>query len=574
MAAAEGGGEGASAAPGSASVWGLSIRAWILVACALHLLLGGLLYEPILFPGGDNAGYMILGEALGGGQGYRDLYLPETPLHTKYPPFYPALLAVLGWVGGLQLFKVASLGLTTAAVGLAGTLARRWVGGPAAVLLALVVAVNPVLLDYGHWVLSEAPFLALVLASLVALEAADLAPAAGRSGAGGSAAGGAGDGEPTGVLGIGSNRLLFGLGLAAASAAFLTRTAGLPLLLAAALWPALERWPRRLTAAVLVVAATAGGWAVYQQVAAPGQPGYLGELLLVDPYDPAAGRVGVAGLFVRGMENLWEYVSRVLPTSLGLGESGRTGDIVPVTAGLVVTGLALGGWVTRARQRLGPSELFVFLYVGLIAAWPSVWTDRRFLLPVLPLLLLYAVLAAGQLSARLRAGGESGLSAVGAGGLATAIALVGFVDGAGEVPGRFDCQMSYAAGEPCVSPAYRSFYDAARWTRDNTPDDAVVANRKPRLFFLHARRRGFVYPYTSEPELLLREIERRGADHLVVDAISGTTARYLVPAVQQHANRFEILYRRGAPPTWVLGFHPPPETARRPPAGRVHARGP
>lgn len=536
------------------TVLGFRLRSWILAACALHVVLGALLYEPTLFPGGDNAGYMILGEALGGGQGYRDLHLPGTPLHTTYPPFYPAVLAVLGWLGGVQLFKVASLALTTAAVGLTGVLAGRWLGGKSAVLLAGLVALNPVLLDYGHWVLSEALFVALVLGCLVALEGIAV-----------------GDGSHEEVR---PGWRLFVLGLAAAAAAFLTRTAGLPLLLAVALWPALERWPRRLAGAVLVAALTAGGWAFYQQLAAPGEAGYLGQLLLVDPYAPEAGRTGAAGLLVRGMENLWQYVSTVLPGSLGLDASGRGAGPASLVTGVLVTALALAGWVGRARNRLGPSELFVFLYVGLIAVWPSVWTDRRFLLPVLPLLLLYAALGAGRLGGRLADATDGRARGIAVGILVGVLALLGVVDTARKVPERFACQMAYATGDPCISPAYRSFYAAARWAGENTPADAVVSNRKPRLFFLHARRRGFVYPYTSEPELLLRELERRGADHVVLDAVSGTTARYLVPAVQEHASRFEVLYREGEPATWVLRFRPSPETALRDLGDRGDGRGP
>ncbi|MFW6193832.1 MAG: hypothetical protein ACOC83_10140, partial [Gemmatimonadota bacterium] len=429
-----------------------------------------------------------------------------------------------------------------------------WMGAKSAVLLTGLIALNPVLLDYGHWVLSEALFVALVLACLVALEGI-----------------GAGDRSHEDVR---PERRLFVLGLAAASAAFLTRTAGLPLLIAVALWPALERWPRRLVGAALVAALTAGGWALYQQIAAPGEPGYLGQLLLIDPYEPEAGRTGVAGLFVRGMENLWQYVSAVLPGSLGLEASGRGAGPASLVTGVLVTGLSLAGWVARARDRLGPSELFVFFYVGLIAVWPSVWTDRRFLLPVLPLLLLYAALGVGRMSARLAGATEGGARWIGAGALVGVLALFGVVDTAGKVPERFGCQMAYATGEPCISPAYRSFYAAARWTGENTPADAVVSNRKPRLFFLHARRRGFVYPYTSEPELLLRELERRGADHVVLDAVSGTTARYLVPAVQENASRFEVLYREGEPETWVLRFRPSPETALRELEDRGDGRGP
>ena len=133
---------------------GLSFGAWVFIAAGVHFVVGLLLYEPALFPGGDNADYMILGESLRTFEGYRDLHLPGSPVHTKYPPGYPVLLAVLGWIGGGQLFKLASLALTTATVWLTATWGRKVAGPLPAILAAGVLALNPVLLEYSHYVLS------------------------------------------------------------------------------------------------------------------------------------------------------------------------------------------------------------------------------------------------------------------------------------------------------------------------------------------------------------------------------------------------------------------------------------
>ena len=79
-------GEQQSGEGGAGGSDGLSPATWAGIAVALHVLLGLVLYDPTLFTGGDNAGYMILGDALRSFRGYLDLHLPETPLHTKYPP--------------------------------------------------------------------------------------------------------------------------------------------------------------------------------------------------------------------------------------------------------------------------------------------------------------------------------------------------------------------------------------------------------------------------------------------------------------------------------------------------------
>ncbi len=542
---------------------GLTPRGWLAVACAVHVVAGLLLFEPTLFPGGDNAGYMILGRALRTLRGYRDLYLPAAPLHTKYPPAYPALLAVLGWAGGVPLFKLASLALTTTAVALTGLLGRRWLGAAGGVLAAFVVALNPVLLEYGHYVLSEAPFVALVLFSLWALSEGSPLPA--------------------------------WAGYVAVAAAFLTRTAGLPLLGAAVLAPLLARRWRRAGMALAVAVVAAGGWSLYQHLAAPEQAGYLRQLVLANPYDPAAGTVGVAGLVTRGARNLWSYVSGILPGSLtGAGAAaGATGaGAGPLTlAGLLLAALGVTGWIRRALRRLDVAELFTLLYGAEIALWPSVWTDRRFLLPVLPLVLLYVLVGtrAAAMGALRRGGRPSAARSRAAAGdaagprrraarlsgavAAVAMLLPGAVYLFSTAPGRVRCIADYRAGTPCEAPAMSSFYAAARWARDNLPPDAVVANRKPRLFYWFSNRRGDVYRFTSDTDLLLNGLDAMGAGYVVLDAISATTFQYLVPAVRSHAERFTVVYRNGDPPTWILAYRSPRGTALGPPSPEGGAPG-
>lgn len=523
-------------------------RRWVWLLAALHVVLGLLLYEPTLFPGGDNAGYMILGESLRSGAGYRDLYLPGEPLHTKYPPAYPAILALLGWVGGVQLFKIASLACTAGAVALAGFLGRRAAGPLAGLAAAGLLAVNPVLLEYSHYALSEASFLLLVLAALLLL---------GSEGRRGHAA-----------------------GLAAAALAFLTRTAGLPLLLAAALLPTLERRGRRAAAGWAVALGAAVGWGAYQRAAAPGVPGYLQELLLRNPYDPEAGSVGPGDLLARAAGNVWSYLSSVLPEALTGAPTAGAGLFLPAL-GLLVAGLALGGWVSRATSRLGYPEAFAALYVGLMALWPAVWTDRRFLLPLLPLLFLYAAAGAGRVAAaalarlgRLRGEamptrgrrdgpprGLGGARPVAVALTALLLAVPAVAWAAATAPERVRCVARYRSGAPCDLPAMASFYEAARWARAHTEPEAVIANRKPTLFYWYSRRKGDVYRYSAEPSLVMRGLEEMGAGYVVVDPVSATTPRYLVPAIRAHAERFELVYEGGEPPTAILRLRSLPETA-------------
>jgi hypothetical protein len=124
------------------------------------------------------------------------------------------------------------------------------------------------------------------------------------------------------------------------------------------------------------------------------------------------------------------------------------------------------------------------------------------------------------------------------------------------------CLAGWRSGSPCVPPAYARFYAAAEWVEGNTAGEAVVVNRKPRLFYWISGRQGDLYPYSSDPSVVLEAIEAMGADYVVVDAISGTTARYLVPAIEAHLSRFVVLHREEGPATWVLRFRRQAGTAR------------
>ncbi len=483
----------------------------------LHVILGLILFEPTLFPGGDNAGYLILGDALRNGDGYRDLYAPGTPFHAKYPPVLPLILATFGSV---QVSKFVMLACTSLTVWVTAHLGRRIVGDGPALLTALFLAMNPTLLEYGHYILSEAPFILLVVLALWATES--------------------------------KYRWAPVLAMLAASGAFATRTAGLAILLALPIsWLFRNDFRRAVIGGITALVAFLS-WGLYQNRVAPEQPSYLEELVLRNPYNPEAGSVGVGELVVRTANNLWDYVSRVVPQTVTGLEGSGTGLMILFSFALC--GLALWSWAVRARRSMGALEVFVLLYGGLIAIWPEVWTDRRFLLPLLPMIFLLLVWCLSQIDVRFRRW-VFALTTV----LISFPCIVWITERA---PSRIECTVAFMADDPCDPPAYASLYEAARWARDNTSPSAVIANRKPRLFFWYSQRKGDIYPYSTDTDIVLEELDRMGADYVVIDQVSGTTGRYLIPAIQANRSRFEPVYQGGTPPTLILRILPSLETAQ------------
>ena len=94
-------------------------RAWILIALvALQAVLSWTMFIHAPHNGGDNAGYVALGNALATGQGYVETWDPAVPAHTKYPPVFPALIGLLialgvtTWTGFKSIAFVGSILVT------------------------------------------------------------------------------------------------------------------------------------------------------------------------------------------------------------------------------------------------------------------------------------------------------------------------------------------------------------------------------------------------------------------------------------------------------------------------------
>lgn len=507
-------------------------RVWLLATglLLLHLTLAALLFDPKPFVGGDNAGYMILAEALESGRGYRDIHLPGGPLHAQYPPVYPAMLAVLGLLGaGLLSFKLFSTLCIAGSILLAFRLARGRIGEDGALAVLTPLALSPALLDYSHWVLSEAPFLLLTLGALWFSWRWE---AEGREG----------------------KWLLLVATLA--PLAYLTRAAGLPLLLAVLLALA---WRRRWKATGAAAGATfgvVGLWWLWGRVAAAESAReYSENFLYLDPYRPELGYIGPGDLMVRVVNNLRLYSVEVLPGTLA-GDAPFGPGLGALLVSLVLVVLALAGWLRSAR-RVGIMEGFTFFYVGLILLWPQVWTDQRFLLPLLPVLMIYALEGIGWCFDFVRKQRPAWVLPV----VGLFIALLALPAHVRSIDVNQRCLRFYRQGDrlSCYPAPWRSFFQAAEWVGQNSQPDAIVINRKPRLFYLFSERRGDVYPFSTDATEILSFLDSLAADYVVVDAVSATTLRYLIPVIRTHTERFQLMSRIGEAAegaTYVLRYVP------------------
>jgi len=409
------------------------------------------------------------------------------------------VIVAAGWLAGLTPaigFKMMMIAITSCAVFITCLWLQRVTTPRIAFLAGLFIAASPEIVRLGREVLSDTPFW---LFSMLALLAWDVAT--------GKTADKTGSRVPMPLSWV-------ILGSAATLAAYFTRSAGLPLLVATLAWLGFRRQSRAIAVLLALAVPLITAWWLRGQ--ASGAGGYLAPFIAVDPYNPALGNVSITDLLERFIENLSNYTARELP-QLVFGTSDRR-----MIAGVV---LALGiiyGWIRRIKKP-GVAELAVPLYLALILLWPDAWAGPRFLLPIAPVLALYVAEAVGAVSDRAKLP-RVGPVAAGVAFAAAAGTATGHMVSDGEL-----CREEYRSGDrfPCIDPPFHEFFHVAAESRGKLPQNSVVLSRKPTIFFLQSGYRSRLYPLSDQPDSLFRLAERTGAQFVLVDQIPDLAPLYL-----------------------------------------------
>jgi 4-amino-4-deoxy-L-arabinose transferase-like glycosyltransferase len=492
-------------------------------------------FVPAPHSGGDNAAYLSLAYSLLRDGSYTEIFDPAGLPHTKYPPVFPLLLAGLMALGARTwvAFKGVAAVATVAVAALTFLWAERRVGTVWAAGVALLVASSSAVVFYSHWILSDPVFVALTLAGLWALE---------------------GDGRAREAVerhegGAGAGRWWLAAGIAAAGLAYFTRSAGLPLVLAVWVGLALRRRWRALAAAAVSLGVPMVLWMVRARQGGEGD--YVSEFWLVDPYDPGLGSVGLGGLLARVAENAAGYVMNHVPAGI-VGAAGTA----PALLGMALVAAAVAGWALEARRRLGPAELFLPLYAGLILLWPAVWSGDRFALPLYPLLFVYAALALKRGAGRM--GGALPAAAGAVGFLLVFVPALGAWTDASR--NASNCSAAVRAGGPfaCYPPGVTAFVEAAAWAGANLPEGAAVLSRKPRIFYVMGGVPSRTFPFTDDPSEHLSLADALGARYVLLDEWDGLAGRYVGGAVMADPGAYCAVRAFGPQGgTRLLGILPP-----------------
>ena len=472
------------------------------------LLMGILLFDANLSLTGDNAQFINLGRSLADGHGLSETIEGEPIPHTKYPFGFPLLLAITDIIFPDNLIALKSLIVLLYAISIPLTylLIRRFAPSSIALGASALCLASPLLLDYSHQVMSEIPFLLFSLIALLLLHRAQK-----------------------------SNTLsTLALAIIAMIAAYYIRSAGIILIATGILFFALhKKWKETGLIAVgsLLLALP------YQiRNASLGGNDYINQLLSINPYRPEEGALTFTALIERIIANLEIYGIHITPQIFVPTFISTNYFIGLFFSGLILYALIAG----LIKQHL----LIVYLtcYLGLYILWPQVWSDTRFLVPAIPIL-FYAILTSMDELLQLLARALKKTAS------RTGTVFFLFLLGSNIFATN---ELAERIGQ--LSPNWGNYFAAAEWIRDNTESDVKIACRKPYLMNAIANRKATGYIWES-PDQVIADFEQKNIGIVVIDQIGfRSTPEFLVPAIQAHENRFEIIHIEPNPNTYVLRF--------------------
>lgn len=498
-----------------------------IVVVAATFFLGVWTFDPKLSLSGDNAEFITLARSLAQGEGLLHLNSPDPQPATKYPFGFPLLLAPLAWAfpGDWVPMKAWVLVLFALGMGVLYQLAKERVGvlpGLAVVALSLMAgksylthgptgaSYGPLLLHYAHQVMSEVPYLTFSLLALWLVE------------------------RGVGCAGRKGNWWLVG-GFVCTLGAYYIRTAGIALVAAVVVYLLLRRDVQRALVFGGAAVVCYLPWAWRNQAVGRGGV-YIEQLVMVNPYHPERGLLDVGGFVERVIDNTQRYLTGELPNTLVPFFSSTETVFHP--APLLLIALAVAATVLCIQRG---EHLLLLLYaaffLGMVLLWP--WPGDRFLVPIVPVLVLLGVWAVLQVCAGWGPRGRFVVWGLFVG------CVIGWVGGVKRLA-------DYAAAD--YPPPWRRYYQAGQWLKANAQADAIVLCRKGYWMYIVSDRRCVSFPF-AEPAKVLAHIEREKVEYVVLESLGfPQTGRYLLPAIEEYESRFAVVWHDPVVPTYVLRF--------------------
>lgn len=447
----------------------------------------------------DDAWYVMLAKALATENSYSLINAPTPGISPLYPPVFPFLLSLLYRISPQfpeNIWLLKSLSIVAMLV--AGLLAylyfqRERKQIPLGALgLSLAMTLSPPLVFLAtSTVMSECIFTAIFLGTILLVERGVRKIKAGETNA------------------YSIYAALFGI---CGTICFLTRSASIGVVVAILAYLIMERLYRIAMIFTITVILLSAPWIIYSRMHAPNplqwteQAGHIVEDYSKQFWQRQAGNIKsgtieISDLPMRVIKNAEQVAFRDLLRVIAapLYESLRSAQAaeawrqqdgyekpggITVAVSLIITLLALTGYIRTLREKITVAEIAVAFSFGIMLLWP--WEPFRFLLPLTSLLIYYLCLGVEKLidvHRQLRQSDFPKTYSVRA--ILTVVACVLAVS----LYGNFNYLSKKLSASPDNQPPWLVTFNENEklllWARANLPRQEIIATSNPGLVYLY-----------------------------------------------------------------------------------------
>ena len=299
--------------------------------------------------GGDFSMYIHHAKNIAQGIDYQNtgyIYNPSFPYWGPkiYPPIFPILLSPLYYLYGLNLtaMKIEIILIFLISLLIIFQLFKNELSFKYALIIVSIIGFNPYLWDFKDNILSDIPFLFFLYSCLLLIQRRSHPSALIKT-------------QPAYAVLVGLS-IYFSIG---------TRTIGVVLIpcLLMADYIKFNKLNRFTTIAV----ATSILLIILQGLILPGNSSYLDQFFL-------------------NPETILHNLDRYTESLFVIWANGYSKNLA---LSVIISGLAMIGYLTRIKEGITVFELFPVFYLTAIIFWPS-FQETRFLIPIIPLYVFYA----------------------------------------------------------------------------------------------------------------------------------------------------------------------------------------
>jgi hypothetical protein len=513
------------------NIWKSGLPIFLLLT--ISILLGIHVFDEKIDMNGDNTSYYALAKSLSQFKGYVDSFgLKYTP-HSHFPPGYPFILAPFMWISTNLMFIKSISTLFYAITIVLGYLLLNHFNPNNRLqnfFISLVLATNYHLLKYSTIIMSE---MALIMTNMIFIFIFSQNKNKWKD-----------DFKPDLSL-----ILLSFIGILA----YHIKTLAIPLIGSAFIFFLLNRKFKLASKYLILNIIFFLPYFIRNKIQGV-KGGYLGELVKINPYRPELGNLDFSGFIDRIGTNLVRYIGKEIPHGiLAFSEvsSQNTPPAINIIFGTIGIAIILFGW-----WKLEKIRAFILMYLGgsfiILLVWPEVWFGIRFMLSLIPLLIiLFSLGIIHILSLKPFIKIKNWLFYP---IFSLFIALnIGWVQ---EEPlSKPTVKFLNAYSKADYPNNFKNYIDVAQWAKNNLPKGTPIACRKPGIFHTFYDGPALGYPQVPDQNEFIRLLVENQTYFIVIDQLGySSTARFVVPVVQNNPELFRVIYKTEKPETYLVEF--------------------